>query len=179
MNKSDELKKIHADVVALKDSPLYSYRIENKYLPVIGEGSIDAQIMFVGEAPGRNEAETGRPFCGRSGKVLDSLLASINLKREEVYITSIIKDRPQKNRDPLPEEIALYAPFLDRQIEIIKPKAVVTLGRFAMEYVMRRYGLESELAPISALHGQTFQTSNFKLIPLYHPAAAICNQKLK
>lgn len=179
MEKKDEFKKIYDEVVALENSPLYSYRTENNYVPVIGNGSLDAEIIFVGEAPGKNEAETGRSFCGRSGKVLDSLLDSVNLKREEVYITSIVKDRPPKNRDPLPEEIALYAPFLDRQISIIKPKVVATLGRFAMEYIMRRYGLEAEIAPISALHGQTFQTANFKLIPLYHPAAAIYNQKLK
>ncbi len=178
MSKSEELRKLHDEVVDLKSSPLYQYRIENNYVPVIGNGSLDARIMFVGEAPGEKEAQTGKSFCGRSGKVLDALFASVGIKREDVYITSIVKDRPPKNRDPFPEEIALYAPFLDRQIEILKPKVVATLGRFAMEYVMKRYGLGDELAPISVLHGQTFQTSNFKLIPLYHPAAAIYNRKL-
>lgn len=177
-DKVTELKKIEEEVLALKGSPLYTLRVDNNYLPVIGEGSCDAEIMFVGEAPGENEAKTGRPFCGRSGKLLDTLLESVGVQREDVYITSIVKDRPPKNRDPLPEEISLYAPFLDRQIEIIKPKVVVTLGRFSMQYVMSRYGLESEVAPISILHGKVFQGQTFKLIPLYHPAAAIYNQKL-
>lgn len=182
MHKGEEMKKIHDEVVALKHSPLYTYRMENNYVPVIGNGSLEAEIMFVGEAPGENEAKTGQSFCGRSGKILDTLFASVGIKREDVYITSIVKDRPPKNRDPLPEEIALYAPFLDRQIEILKPKVVATLGRFATEYVMRRYGLEDKIAPISVLHGKTFKLPNLptsKLIPLYHPAAAIYNQKLK
>lgn len=176
--KEEALEKVAKEVLNLKVSPLYEYRVENNYLPVFGEGSVDAKIIFVGEAPGKNEAITGKPFCGRAGKVLDTLLESVDISREEVYITSIVKDRPPKNRDPKPEEIALYAPFLDKQIEIIKPKIVATLGRFAMEYVMRRYGLEREVAPISVLHGQKLEAKSFKLVPLYHPAAAIYNQRL-
>jgi uracil-DNA glycosylase len=182
MSKSDELKKIRDEVVALSSSPLFSYRTENNYFPVIGEGSHEAKIMFVGEAPGEKEAKTGRPFCGRAGKVLESLLESAGIKREDAYITNIVKDRPPGNRDPLPDEIALYAPFLDRQIAILKPKVIATLGRFSMQYVMSRYGLESELAPISSLHGQVFETDiegeKVKIVPLYHPAAAIYNQEL-
>lgn len=180
-DKTEALKKIKDEVIALSSSPLYSYRVENKYFPVIGEGSHDADIMFIGEAPGENEAKTGRPFCGRAGKVLEGLLSSVGIKREEVYITNIVKDRPPKNRDPLPDEIALYAPFLDRQIAALKPKVIATLGRFSMQYVMSRYGLEQHLAPISLLHGKIFELPNFptsKLIPLYHPAAAIYNQEL-
>ena len=111
---NQELKKIKDEVVALVASPLYAYRVDNDYLPVIGEGSHSAKIMFVGEAPGKNEAKTGRPFCGRAGKVLDNLLASVGIDRQDVYVTNIVKDRPQGNRDPLPEEIEIYAPFLDR-----------------------------------------------------------------
>ncbi len=179
MNCQDEaLKKIKDEVVALSASPLYAERVKNKYFPVIGEGNHSAEIMFIGEAPGENEAKTGRPFCGRAGKVLDELLESVGIARKDVYVTNIVKDRPPKNRDPFPDEMAIYAPFLDRQIEIIKPKVVVTLGRFSMQYVMGRYGLEWELDSISKLHGKTFQTSNFKLISFYHPAAAIYNQHL-
>jgi len=179
MDKREEaLENIKLDVLNLKNSVLAKERIQNNYLPVIGEGNYSADIMFVGEAPGKNEAETGKPFCGRAGKVLDKLLLSIGISREEVYITNIVKDRPPKNRDPLPEEIEIYAPFLDRQIEIIKPKVVATLGRFSMEYIMRRYGLEREVAPISVLHGQKLEAKSFKLVPLYHPAAAIYNQHL-
>ncbi len=180
--KTEALKKIKDEVVALSGSPLSVYRRENNYFPVIGEGNHDAQIMFVGEAPGENEAKTGRPFCGRAGKVLEKLLEGVGIKREEVYITNIVKDRPPKNRDPLPDEIAAYAPFLDRQIEIIRPKVIATLGRFSMQYVMNRYGLDFELDSISRIHGRVFETEvngeKVKVVPLYHPAAAIYNQEL-
>lgn len=188
MSKKDEaLKKIKDEVIELKVSPLYAERIKNKYFPVIGEGSHSAEVMFIGEAPGENEAKSGRPFCGRAGKVLDLLLDSAGIERRDVYVTNIVKDRPPGNRDPSPEEIAIYAPFLDRQIEIIKPKVIATLGRFSMQYVMNRYGLEWELAPISVLHGQVFDfnfsaedgsASGGKFVPLYHPATAIYNQHL-
>ncbi|MEK7186706.1 MAG: uracil-DNA glycosylase, partial [Patescibacteria group bacterium] len=154
MSKTEELKKIKDEIVGLTTSPLYAERVANKVFPVIGEGNHDAEIMFIGEAPGENEAKTGRPFCGRAGKVLDELLKSVSINREDVYVTNVVKDRPPKNRDPFPEEISIYAPFLDRQIEIIKPKVVATLGRFSIQYVMNRYGLECELAPISVLHGK-------------------------
>src|SRR5690606_1691382 len=136
-------------------SPLYEYRVKNKYLPVVGEGSCLADIVFVGEAPGKNEAKTGQPFCGASGRVLDELLGECGIKRGDVYITNIVKDRPPENRDPKPEEIILYAPFLDKQIEIIKPKVVATLGRFSMSYVIGRYvGLDpKEIGTIGQLHG--------------------------
>lgn len=176
--KDKALKKIKDEVVGLTTSPLYPDRAKNKYFPVIGEGSHSAEIMFVGEAPGENEARTGRPFCGRAGQVLDELLSSIGVARSAVYVTNIVKDRPPGNRDPFPDEIASYVPFLDRQIEIIKPKVVATLGRFSMQYVMNRYGLEWELAPISILHGRVFCAQDFKFVPLYHPAAAIYNQHL-
>ncbi|MEK7176721.1 MAG: uracil-DNA glycosylase [Patescibacteria group bacterium] len=181
-DKEEALRKIKDEVVELTASPLYAERIKNKYFPVIGEGNHSAEIMFIGEAPGENEAKTGRPFCGRAGKVLDDLLSSINVERKNVYVTNIVKDRPPKNRDPLPEEISLYAPFLDRQVEAIEPKVIATLGRFSMQYVMSRYGLEFELSSISAIHGKVFETElkgkKIKVVPLYHPAAAIYNQHL-
>lgn len=182
-SKTALLGKIKDEVLSLTASPLYEERIANNAFPVIGEGSHDANIMFIGEAPGKNEAETGRPFCGRSGAMLDELLASIKVDREKVYITNIVKDRPPKNRDPKPEEIELYAPFLDRQIDIIQPKVIATLGRYAMNYIMERYGLESELRPISENHGKVFDVTmsfgTIKMIPLYHPAVAIYNRTTK
>ncbi len=102
----EQMKKIRDEVVDLKRSPLYEFRTSEGNVPVIGEGSHFAKIMFIGEAPGKNEAATGRPFCGASGRILDELLASIKIPRSEVYITNIVKDRPPGNRDPLPEEIA-------------------------------------------------------------------------
>ena len=182
-DRTEKLKQIKEEVLKLEASPLYAERIKNNVFPVIGEGDHFAQIMFIGEAPGENEAKTGRPFCGRSGKLLDEFLASIKIPRESVYITNIVKDRPPKNRDPLPEEIEIYAPFLDRQIEIIKPKVIATLGRFSMQYIMNRYGLDFELGPISDLHGKVFETEisgeKVKVVPLYHPAVAIYNQHTK
>jgi len=177
------LKKIEKEVLNLKDSPLYEFRTENKYLPVIGGGSHFAKIMFIGEAPGKKEAMTGKPFCGASGKFLDELLKSAGIKREDVYITNIVKDRPPENRDPTSKEIASYGPFLDRQIEIIKPKVIATLGRYSMQYVLEKFKISSDLEPISKAHGKKFkvETSNGKIhiVPLYHPAAAIYNQHLK
>lgn len=181
-NRDLELKKIRDEVLVLKDSPLYSYRTENKYFPVIGEGSHEAKIMFIGEAPGRNEAKTGRPFCGSAGKILDDLLSGIGIERKSVYVTNIVKDRPQNNRDPLPEEIKIYGPFLDRQIKIIQPQVIATLGRYSMGYIMEKFGLADVLLPISKMHGKEFQAEadygKVYIIPLYHPAAAIYDQSL-
>lgn len=184
MSKKDELlKKIKDEVLNLTDSPLYSERIKNEVFPVIGEGSHDARIMFIGEAPGRNEAKTGRPFCGAAGKILDDLLALVEIKREDVYITNIVKDRPPFNRDPLPKEIEVYGPFLDRQIEIIKPAIIATLGRYSMVYIMEKFGLEFGIEPISVAHGKAYEAEasygKIKIVALYHPAAAIYNQHLK
>lgn len=174
---------IRNELLDLKESPLYAFRIINNYFPVVGEGSLDAQIVFVGEAPGETEAKTARPFCGRSGKLLDEMLASINLDREKVYITNLVKDRPEDNRDPSSEEIELYAPFLDRQLAIIQPKVIVMLGRISMKYLFTKGGVANELQPIGAMHGQIyngeFNWGEAILLPLYHPAAALYNGSMK
>ena len=182
-NRVELLRKIKDEVLDLKHSPLYEERVKNKVFPVIGEGSHYAHIMFIGEAPGRNEAQTGRPFCGAAGRVLDELLLSANIKREDIYITNIVKDRPPFNRDPLPDEIAIYGPFLDRQIEIIQPKVIVTLGRYAMGYIMQKFGLDLLLKPISQMHGKVFDAhasyGEIEIVPLYHPAVAVYNANTK
>ena len=177
--RTQKLKQIRDEVWNLTSSPLYKYRKKNNYCPVIGEGSHFAKIVFIGEAPGRNEAQTGRPFCGAAGKILDELLESINIKRQDVYITNILKDRPPENRDPTIKEIKIYSPFLTRQLEIIKPKIIATLGRFSMEFIMKLYKLDHKLQKISLLHGQIFEAKTSwgktKIIPLYHPAVALYN----
>lgn len=182
-DKDKLLLKIKNEVIDLKESGLYRIRIQNKVFPVIGEGSHDAKIMFVGEAPGKNEAATGRPFCGAAGRVLDELIESIGLHRQDVYITNIVKDRPPENRDPLPEEIKIYSPFLDKQIEIIQPKIIAMLGRYSMAYIMEKFGLAAELNIISKIHGKAFDTTvsygRIKIIPLYHPAVALYQNRLK
>ncbi|MCX6712914.1 MAG: uracil-DNA glycosylase [Candidatus Vogelbacteria bacterium] len=178
----DALKQIKDEVLTLKASPLFKYRNENKYYPVVGEGDHFAKIMFVGEAPGQTEAKTARPFCGTAGKVLDRLIESAGLKREQVYITNLVKDRPPGNRDPKPEEILLYSKFLDRQIEIIQPKVIATLGRFSMAYLMDKFGVSEKDEPISKLHGKAFKVKAeygpLKLVILYHPAVAVYNPNL-
>ncbi|MFA5001290.1 MAG: uracil-DNA glycosylase [Candidatus Paceibacterota bacterium] len=181
-NRDLELKKIRDEVLALTTSPLYEYRTTNNYLPVIGEGNHEAKIIFIGEAPGRNEAKTGRPFCGSAGKILDDLLLGVGINRPDVYVTNIVKDRPENNRDPLPDEITIYSPFLDRQINIIQPQVIATLGRYSMGYIMTKFGLADVLLPISKRHGKEFQAEadygKVSIIPLYHPAAAIYDRSL-
>jgi uracil-DNA glycosylase len=182
-NRAELLEKIRENVINFTDSPLYEYRRSNNYLPVIGEGNHEAKIVFIGEAPGKNEALTGKPFCGTAGKLLDELFASAKIDRSSVYITNILKDRPPNNRDPEPAEIELYVPFLDRQLEVIKPKTIVTLGRFAMDYIMKKYGLEDNLQPIGKLHGSKFDVDApfgpLRIIPFYHPAAALYSTTTK
>ena len=179
-NRTELLRQIKDEVIALESSPLYAERVKNGVFPVIGEGDHYAKIMFVGEAPGKNEAASGRPFCGAAGKIIDQLLTSIELPRQSVYITNIVKDRPPFNRDPLPEEIVAYGLFLDRQINIIQPKVIATLGRYSMVYIMEKFGLGALLKSISQMHGQTFvgkaDYGEINIVPLYHPAAAIYNR---
>jgi len=178
-SKTEQMKEIKEEILNLKESPLCLERIKNKVFPVIGAGSHDAKIMFVGEAPGKNEAQTGQPFCGASGRVLDELLESISLKKEDVYITNIVKDRPTANRDPSPEEIKIYGPFLNRQIEIIQPKVIATLGRYSAEYIMKKFDLGLEIESIGKMRGKVFEAEagfgKIKVIPLLHPAVALYN----
>ncbi len=133
---------------------------------VFGEGNIDCAVMFIGEAPGQNEDIQKRPFVGRAGKLLDECITAIGWKRDDVYITNIVKRRPPDNRDPIPDEIEAYKPFLARQIEIINPKIIATLGRFSMNYFL-------PFAKISRDHGKIFKPAGRLIFPLYHPAAAL------
>ena len=143
---------------------------------VIGDGNLDADIVFIGEAPGKKEDETGLPFVGASGKFLDEMLTSVGLTRKDVYITSIVKYRPPNNRDPKPAEKAAFWPYQLKQLEIIQPKIVVTLGRHSMEYFLPG-------AKIGDIHGQASRVMidglNLIVIPLFHPAAALYNGSLR
>jgi len=175
--KTAQLQQIADEVRNLEASPLFMYRQVQHYLPVIGEGNVDAQIMFIGEAPGEQEAKRGRPFVGASGRFLDELLQSIQMQRADVYITNIVKDRPPENRDPTQAEIRLYAPFLLRQIDLIQPRVIVTLGRFAMDFILEQFEMAERGQKISALHGQLLQAQApygpLVVVPLYHPAVAL------
>lgn len=142
--------------------------------PVPGEGNPEAEIMLVGEAPGKRENETGRPFVGAAGQFLEEMLNSIGLERSDVFIANVIKYQPPGNRDPLPNEISLQLPFLLKQIAIIKPKLIVFLGRHALNSVLPDLG-----KTISEVHGQLIEVKGQAYLPLYHPAAALYNQGLK
>lgn len=170
-----EMEQIKEDVLKANFN-LAILRRKNNLFPVIGEGNHNAEIMFIGEAPGRNEAMSGRPFCGKAGQVLDNLLSGINISRSDVYITNIVKDRPPNNRDPLPEEIEEYAPFLDRQIKIIKPRIIVTLGRFSAQYILSKYRINNT-ETITKINGKVFEADGLKIITLLHPASAIYDNK--
>lgn len=170
-----QLLEIKNQVIACQKCPLYKTRT----LPVIGQGNHRAEIIFVGEAPGRNEDKKGRPFCGKAGSILEELLASIGLRREDVYICNILKCRPPGNRNPLPEEISACTLYLDKQIKLIEPKIICSLGNFASQYLMKKFGLEDKNQGISKLRGKVFSLGKKKIIPLYHPAVAVYNINMK
>lgn len=182
-NKSVELEKIAEELRTLEASPLYAYRQENNYSFVLGEGNVEAKIMFIGEAPGEKEAKTGRPFVGASGRMLEQLLDSIGMKRADIYITNIVKDRPPNNRNPSVKEIRLYQPFLLRQIDIIKPQIIVPLGRFSMEFILEQFEAPEKGGKISQLHGKLLKGKapygEITIVPLYHPAVALYSQDSK
>ncbi len=175
--KAAALGVLADEIRSLTASPLYTYRTHHGYQPVIGEGDPDAHIVFIGEAPGKNEAETGRPFCGAAGRVLDELLQGIHIDRHDVYITNIVKDRPPNNRDPSAEELKIYSPFLTRQLSIIQPNVIATLGRFSMRFILDAFGLEHITQSISQLHGSLLEASapwgTVHISPLFHPAASL------
>lgn len=135
---------------------------------VPGEGPLNAEIMFIGEAPGRNEDQQGRPFVGEAGHLLEELLAEIGLTRNDVWIGNVVKCRPPQNRDPRPEEIAACAGYLERQLALLQPKVVATLGRYSMEKFFPG-------AKITRVHGQARRDGNRVLIPLFHPAYILRN----
>ena len=182
-HKQAQMDRVAAEVAQLTESPLYEYRVREGYKPVIGTGDLNAQIMFVGEAPGKQEATSGEPFVGAAGRILDELFASIGLSRNDIYITNVVKDRPPDNRDPSAPEIALYAPFLARQIEIIRPRVIATLGRFAMNFMLDYFGLDEAGATIGDLHGKPISAGApygpVTLVPLYHPASTFYRRELR
>lgn len=143
---------------------------------VIGQGNLDAQIMLIGEAPGAEEAKQRYPFVGRSGQLLNATLAKFGMEREQMYVSNIVKVRPPNNRDPEPEEIMAYLPYLRQEIELIKPALFITLGRFALNFFLPE-------EKISAVHGVLkrfrWQGEIIHLYPLYHPAAALRSTSLK
>lgn len=174
MNQQTQLEML---VRTIRQDPACQELADQATQLVMGEGSLNAEIVLIGEAPGKKEDELGRPFVGAAGKFLDEMLAAADLSRQDVYITNIVKYRPPNNRDPSPEEKAAFLPYLLRQLEIVDPKAIITLGRHSMEYFLPN-------VKISQVHGRAVQkktishnktSHNWLIIPLYHPAAALYN----
>ncbi|MDB5059900.1 MAG: phage polymerase-related protein [Chloroflexi bacterium] len=160
--REQELAQLNEEVRTCPLCPLAKTRTN----AVPGEGPIDAEIMLIGEAPGFHEDKQGRPFVGQSGRFLEELLRSAGLSREQVYITNVVKCRPPENRDPAPREIAACAPYLDRQLAIIDPKIVITLGRHSMA---RYFPGQS----ISKIHGKPKREGDRVIFPMFHPAAGL------
>ena len=152
---------------------------------VIGKGNFNSKILFVGEAPGKNEDEQGIPFVGAAGKNLDKLLATVGLSLDDIYITNILKCRPPENRNPSKEEIKMHTPYLIKQIKEMKPKVICSLGNYATKFFLSNCSPDDmdKQPGITTLHGKVRMIEHdgmkIKLIPLFHPAAIIYNQKLK
>jgi len=194
MEKTQLLDEFKKEVEKCRRCPLYKTRTK----VVFGTGSAGAKLMVISEAPGYWEDQKGEPFVGAAGKVLDELLESVGIKREDVYICNILKCRPSNNRDPQPEEIEACVPYLEKQIEIIRPEVICSLGNFATDFIFKKYNLRDKLEGISKIHGKVFepqvaaedvQSSLFeqkrrgikevKIIPFYHPAVATYNPNMK
>jgi DNA polymerase len=174
MNKKQILlEQIKADIIANNICPDLAEQAKNL---VMGDGDENAEIVLIGEAPGKKEDETGLPFVGAAGKFLNEMLESVGMVRSDIYITNIVKYRPPNNRDPNPEEKEAFWPYLVRQLNVIKPQIVVTLGRHSMEYFLPD-------KKISMIHGQpkriVFGNTKLIIVPLYHPAAALYNGSMR
>ncbi|MDE2662953.1 MAG: uracil-DNA glycosylase [Gemmatimonadota bacterium] len=165
IGEAPDLASLAALVAACSRCTLHQSRKN----PVFGEGAANARVVCVGEAPGKHEDETGRPFVGRAGRLLDRLLLSIGLPRESVYICNVLKSRPPRNRDPLPEEVAACSPYLVRQLALIEPEVIIAFGAFAARTL-----LETKSA-LGRLRGSVHRYAGYPVVATYHPAALLRN----
>ena len=175
---NDEIEKLNNEIKVCTKCRLHQFRKN----AVPGEGNPHAEIMFIGEAPGYNEDIQGRPFVGAAGKLLTELIVNIlRIPRSSVYITNVVKCRPPENRDPYPDEIQTCTPYLDKQISIIKPKVIVTLGKHSTNYILTKSGIK--IKNITSVRGQLFDIPisgiNVHVMPTLHPAAALYNPQLR
>lgn len=168
MSAEEVLQQVAAQVAGCEKCELHHSRKN----AVPGEGPPNAEMMFIGEGPGFHENEQGRPFVGAAGRFLEELLASIGMTREQVFIANVVKCRPPGNRDPMTEELAACDPYLERQIQAINPKVIVTLGRYSMKKFMPN-------AKVSQVHGQAINLKGRLVVPFYHPAAALHQPSLR
>ncbi|MCM8765652.1 MAG: uracil-DNA glycosylase [Candidatus Omnitrophica bacterium] len=165
----DLLKEIEEEVLRCEKCSLYKTRKK----PVLGEGNLYAKILFLGEAPGVEEDREGKPFVGRAGKLLTQIVEALGFRREEVYITNVLKCRPPENRSPLPQEVNACFDYLQRQIEIIKPSVICALGRFA------NLALSKNDLSLNQIHGKEYFYAGIKVIPTFHPAYLLRNPEEK
>jgi DNA polymerase len=179
-NAESSIRELHERILTCTLCPL----CDGRHKAVPGEGPTGAKTMFIGEGPGRQEDLEGRPFVGRAGKFLDECLQSIGLQREQVFITNIVKCRPTekagnwvKDRKPATEEMAACKPYLDKQIELLRPEVICTLGDTARSQIFKRFGLDEDT--IGHLHGRLFLAGSVRVVPLYHPAAALYDSSLR
>ncbi len=168
MQLSDELTLLAEKIKVCTKCRLH----EDRRNAVPGEGKKDSDIMLIGEAPGKNEDLEGRPFVGRAGELLEELLGDADLNRDDVFITNIVKCRPPDNRDPRKDEIKTCNPYLEKQIELIEPDVIATLGNHATETLIGKTGMKK-------IHGKIFEYHGVEMIPMYHPAAGLYNPGLK
>ena len=177
MSVSNEMQTLAEQIINCKRCELYKTRNN----PVVGEGSDDADLLFIGEAPGSNEDKQGRPFVGRAGRILEELIDSIGLNRSDIYIANILKCRPPNNRNPTKNEIQTCAPYLEKQIDLINPSVILPMGSFATEFIFEKFNLP--FTKISKLHGKLFSKQTLyhqiRILPLYHPAVATYNPNKK
>lgn len=177
MEKSFQMEMLTKEIANCKQCELWRTRTH----PVVGEGCLTAKLFFIGEAPGFHEDKQGCPFVGRAGGILDDLIESVGLKRDEVYIANILKCRPPNNRNPLTSEIQACSGFLKKQLQLIDPSVIIPLGSFATEYVFTTFNLP--FTKISKLHGKMFNTKTLyttrTILPMYHPAVATYNPNNK
>jgi len=177
MPKQNLMDMVEAEVKACRKCELWKVRRN----PVPGEGNLNALVMFIGEAPGYWEDMKGRPFVGAAGKLLEEMLSRIGLSRSDVYVANLLKCRPPENRDPRPSEIQACTPYLDRQIKIVEPKLIVTLGRHSTSHVLLKAGIDA--GGITEVRGRVYEAEllglKIRVIPAYHPAAALYNPKYK
>jgi uracil-DNA glycosylase family 4 len=177
IGKEMEIEKLFEEIRKCRKCELWLTRKN----AVPGEGNIKAEIMIVGEAPGRNEDEQGRPFVGKAGQLLNEILEGLGIRREEIFITNIVKCRPPNNRDPTEREKETCSPYLLKQIEIIKPKYIICLGRHSASFLMSKIGMK--FSSISEARGKEIEGKingiEVKIIVTYHPAAALYNPNLR
>lgn len=169
--KSERMRQLHLEVQSCRRCGLW----EGRRNPVVGEGNLDAKAFLVGEAPGRREDESGRPFAGAAGQLLNDLLQGIGLSRGDVYIGNVVKCRPPGNRPPRVEEVEACSPYLERQLTILEPRIIVSMGNTATQHLMTRFGLSPRY--IGEVHGKPFRVGatwgEVILFPSYHPASAL------